>query len=117
NKAISTVSNQMGFAANEYTVAGVSLNNGFFGHQWYIGTNDKVDKAELKRQLDQHLRKLNDDYNTERDHVLKEIFIKTVPLDKFYGWMEHKGKVGGQAKFPRVLNQNQLLEWESFIES
>ena len=116
NAAISQVSEEMGFEANEFTVAGVSMNNGYFGHRWFVGTNDSVDKEKLKTNLDLRLRQLNADYGTERDHALKEMQVNVVPLDLFYKWMEKKGKVGGQAKFPRVLNQSQLEDWESFIE-
>ncbi len=34
---------------------------------------------------------------------------------KFYDWMESKGKVGGQNKFPRVMKNAQLEEWIKFI--
>jgi hypothetical protein len=38
-----------------------------------------------------------------------------LPLHKFYDWMESKGKVGGQNKFPRVMKSTQLEEWIKFI--
>jgi hypothetical protein len=31
--------------------------------------------------------------------------------------MEAKGKTGGQHKFPRVLKQAQLEEWNEFIKN
>ena len=33
------------------------------------------------------------------------------------GWMESKGKVGGQNKFPRVMKKNQLEDWTTFLKS
>jgi hypothetical protein len=34
----------------------------------------------------------------------------------FYDWMESKGKVGGQNKFPRVMKSTQLDDWFSFVK-
>ena len=32
-------------------------------------------------------------------------------------FMQAKGKVGGQHKFPRVLKGNILTEWQHFVDS
>ena len=78
--------------------------------------NDLYYKSRPSLALQKNeILKLNDDYGTERDHALKDIFVEPVSLDKFYGWMEKRGKIGGQAKFPRVLNKTLLEEWESYI--
>ena len=69
----------------------------------------------LKERIDFHLKELNDDYAVERSAALKEIFVQTLPLHKFYDWMESNGKVGGQNKFPRVMKNAQLEEWKNFI--
>jgi hypothetical protein len=87
-----------------------------FAHRWYIGTDDIVDDAKVKLMLDEQLKLLNDDYRVERISALKEIFVNVIPTRIFYQWMEDKGKVGGQNKFPRVLRKNQIEEWEQFIQ-
>jgi hypothetical protein len=46
---------------------------------------------------------------------LKDVFVEVLPLHKFYDWMESKGKVGGQNKFPRVMKNVQFDEWKKFI--
>ena len=35
----------------------------------------------------------------------------------FLNWMESKGKIGNQNKFPRVMKNHQLEEWEKFVSS
>lgn len=114
NKAIKLVSNELNIDIKEFTVAGIPYQS-LFAHQWYVGTDDKVDEKILKERLDFHLKDLNDDYAVERSAALKEIFVKVLPLHKFYDWMESKGKVGGQNKFPRVMKNAQLDEWKNFI--
>ncbi len=114
NKAVELVSNEMNITIKEFTVAGIPCDS-LFAHQWYIGTDDKVDAVLLKERLDFHLKALNDDYAVERSAALKEIFVAIHPVNVFYAWMEFKGKVGGQNKFPRVMKNSQLEEWTSFL--
>jgi len=114
NMALKHTGNELGFNANEFTVAGVPY-QGSFAHKWFIGTDTKINEEQVKITLDKHLCALNDDYGTERKHALKDVIIQQVPTDKFYKWMESNGKIGGQAKFPRVLKTNQLQDWENFI--
>jgi hypothetical protein len=89
----------------------------FFAHKWYIATNDNVDPRELKKRIDQNLRILNDDYATERDSALKEVFLEVLPEEKFMKFMELKGKLGSQHKFPRVMKGKMLEDWNRFLET
>ncbi len=114
NKAIELVSNELNLDIKEFTVAGVPYQN-LFAHHWYVGTDDRVDKKVLKERIDFHLKELNDDYAVERSAALKEVFVDALPLHKFYDWMESKGKVGGQNKFPRVMKAAQHEEWKKYI--
>ena len=114
NKAISQVSEELNVSISEFTVAGVSHET-MFAHRWYLGTDDEVDRVVLKELLDEKLKMLNDDYRVERISALKDVFVEVLPTRVFYQWMEDKGKVGGQNKFPRVLRKNQFEEWEEFI--
>ena len=58
---------------------------------------------------------LNDDYRVERTSALKDIIIDVLPHQVFLNWMESKGKIGNQNKFPRVMKNHQLEEWEQFV--
>ena len=89
----------------------------FFAHKWYVASNDKCDTVLLKNKIDQHLRTLNDDYATERDSALKEIFLEQLPEEKFMKFMELKGKLGSQHKFPRVMKGKMLADWNRFLEN
>jgi hypothetical protein len=115
NKAIELVADEMNVSITEFTVAGIPHGT-LFAHHWYVGTDDKVDKKLLKERIDFHLKELNDDYAVERSAALKEVFVDVLPLKTFYKWMESKGKVGGQNKFPRVMKNAQLEEWTEFIK-
>ena len=116
NKAIELVSEEFNICIPEYTVVGFPYQN-FFAHRWYLATNDKADAAQLRKRIDENLRKLNDDYATERYSALKEVFVEVLPEEKFMRFMELKGKLGSQHKFPRVMKGKMLEEWTRFLET
>lgn len=114
NKAIKMVADDLNIDIPEFTVAGIP-HGSLFAHHWYIGTDADVDPKEVRERLDQHLKEVNDDYAVERSAALKEVFVDVLPVSTFYKWMESKGKVGGQNKFPRVIKSAQYEDWKSFI--
>ncbi len=114
NKAIELVSNELNIVIPEFAVAGIPHQT-LFAHHWFIGTDDVVDSNKLKERIDHHLKVLNDDYAVERSAALRDVIVDVLPIRKFYDWMEFKGKVGGQNKFPRVMKDGQLEEWKKFI--
>ena len=116
NKAIELVSNEFNISIPEYTVVGFPYQN-FFAHRWYIATDDKVDAELIRRRVDEQLRALNDDYATERDSALKEVFLEVLPEQKFLRFMELKGKLGSQHKFPRVMKGTMLADWETYLQT
>jgi hypothetical protein len=114
NKAIKMVSDELNICIPEFTVAGFPYQN-FFAHKWYIATNDKVDPELLRIKIDKRLSELNDDYAVERISALKEVFLEVLPEEKFMKFMEVKGKLGSQHKFPRVLKGKILEDWNHFL--
>lgn len=114
NRAIQEVSEKLNITISEFTVTGRPVDK-FFTHHWYIGTDDAVDQDKLKELLDQSLKELNDDYATERIGVLKDIIVDVLPEKVFMEFLESKGKVGGQHKFPRVLKGKMYEDWIGFI--
>jgi GH3 auxin-responsive promoter len=114
NRAVAMVSEELNISIPEYTVVGFPYEN-MFAHKWYIVTNDSVDPQKLKKRIDETLRLLNDDYATERDSALKEVFLEVLTEERFMQFMEQKGKLGDQHKFPRVMKGKLLREWEQFL--
>lgn len=115
NKAINLVSEELNISIGEFTVAGVPYGN-LFAHHWFIATDDNVNSETLKMMIDEKLKELNDDYEVERKHALKEIFVDVLSEETFMNFMKLKGKVGGQHKFPRVLKGQMLEDWQKFLK-
>ncbi len=116
NKAVQMASEKFNISIPEFTVAGVPCGN-FFGHQWYVACNDKVNENELCTYIDNCLNELNDDYAVERRSALKEIHLKVLSEQRFLDFMKTKGKMGGQHKFPRVLKGKMLEDWQFFLQA
>lgn len=115
NRAVAMVQEEFNVTITEFAVAGVKSGS-LFGHKWFVGCDGKVDEKTLISAIDQKLKILNDDYATERNHALREISGVILPVSYFHAYLEKKGKIGGQNKFPRVLKSHQLAEFEQLIE-
>lgn len=116
NSAIEAVSEELNISIPEYTVAGMP-HNGYFAHQWYIACDDGIDETLLRNKIDEKLRQLNDDYAVERDSALKEVFLQKLPEQKFMHFLELKGKIGGQHKFPRVMKGKMFEDWNKYLST
>jgi hypothetical protein len=115
NKAIEMASEELNISIPEFTVAGVP-HGLFFAHHWYIATDDYANTDDLRTCIDEKLKELNDDYVVERKHALKDVYVTVLPEQTFMDFMTHKGKLGGQHKFPRVLKGQMLKDWQKFLE-
>ena len=116
NKAIQLAGQQMNISIPEFTVAGIPYES-FFAHHWYVACDDAVDAEGLRAAIDNNLKELNDDYAVERKSALKEVLLTILSENTFMEFMQQKGKLGGQHKFPRVMKGKMLEEWQRFITS
>ncbi len=115
NKAIQLVGEELNVDIPEFTVAGIPHGN-FFAHHWYVACDDHANPEEMRKKIDEKLKELNDDYAVERKSALKEIYLDILPEHAFMDFMQSKGKVGGQHKFPRVVKGKMLEDWLSFVQ-
>ncbi|MEQ8927794.1 MAG: GH3 auxin-responsive promoter family protein [Fulvivirga sp.] len=116
NKAIEMAADELNIEIPEFTVAGIPHGT-LFAHHWYVASDNEVNPNKLRDVIDQKLKELNDDYAVERTAALKDVVVDVLPVKKFYDWMEARGKVGGQNKFPRVLKGPLLEEWTTYIRN
>lgn len=114
NKAVEMVAEELNMSITEFTVVGIPEQN-LFAHHWYLGTEDQVDPISIRNLIDQKLADLNDDYATEREHALQEVYVTLLPSSVFYDWLRAQGKEGGQNKFPRVLKAEKAASWSKFV--
>jgi GH3 auxin-responsive promoter len=85
-------------------------------HRWYFGSTQTLDGDLVMKTVDRILCELNDDYRAVRNYkTLNDPIVNCTSMKIFYDFMEAKGKLGSQNKFPRVMNKHQSTEWLLFI--
>ena len=78
-------------------------------HLFIVEFDTAVDEpalAAFARHIDQRLSALNDDFRGHRadGFALAAPRVQVVPPGFFVNWMKSRGKLGGQHKVPRMLN-------------
>jgi hypothetical protein len=114
NRALQLVCNKHNLSIPEFTVAGIP-HGLFFAHKWWVACDDHADAEAIRKDIDEKLCELNDDYAVERKSALKDVYLEVLPESKFMDFMRAKGKIGGQHKFPRVMKGKMLEEWQRFL--
>lgn len=114
NRAIQMLSEEMNLEIREFTVAGTKHGT-MFAHKWFLGVDSPLDPETARKKIDEFLKVLNDDYRVERIAAIRDVFVEILPSNVFYLWMEKRGKMGSQNKFPRVIKNNVLSDWLDFV--
>ncbi|MCZ2101110.1 MAG: GH3 auxin-responsive promoter family protein [Chitinophagales bacterium] len=98
----------------DYMVAPVYMeNNNQGGHEWWIEfAENPIDKKAFAEELDKNLRAVNSDYDAKRykDMALVSLKLNFVKKDTFSNWLKQKGRLGGQSKIPRLVNDRNASE-------
>lgn len=114
DKAIQVACEKTNAEIKEYTVAPVFMDKGKKGaHEWLIEfKKEPTNLSAFTKILDDTLKTLNSDYEAKRNLniTLNIPIIKVAKKDTFYTWLKQKGKLGGQHKIPRLMNNRVVLE-------
>ncbi len=115
--AVQKLSQQKGIAIKEFTVAAVRRDDGEYINRWYLGTDEAFsDSADVAQLLDETLRESNKNYDVARTKALKGVEATIIPCERFTQWNERTKKKGGQAKMPKVMKEEDFLEFEAFVK-
>ncbi len=110
---VKKLSKTKGVGIDHYSVACVEKKSGRFVHQWLIVTDDTLDTANTKSFIDQHLKVANKNYQVARNKALSGVEVVVVKTNKWYDLLKEKGKIGGQAKIPKVMSQEMIEDYLS----
>lgn len=101
-------------AIKEYTVAPFYINIESKGRMQFLIEFRKAPQnmAEYAAQLDLQLQQENSNYAQKRNHSLALDALEIIPAQHglFYKWMASRGKMGGQNKIPRLVNNRKMIE-------
>lgn len=114
-EAIEKACKTLGCTVVDYTAGPVYATEHSRGrHEWWIewGT-PPADLEVFARTLDQLLQEENSDYQAKRRGgiFLDCLTVNTAPAGLFDSWLASTGKLGGQRKIPRLLNDRHLLDF------
>lgn len=116
NNAIKNLAHEFDLEIKEYVVATI-LQDDQYVSKWIIGSEGSADGAQVAAFLDKDLLNNNKNYKVARSKALKRVEAQLVPHDKIYRWSEEFKKLGGQAKIPRVMKQEDFIEFEQYLRS
>ncbi|MVN23407.1 GH3 family domain-containing protein [Mucilaginibacter arboris] len=115
NAAIQEMEKQFNVCIQEFIAATVHRGEEFI-QKWYLSADKELDKTQVAKALDKTLRDNNKNYNVARTRALKDVEAELIPAETFYKWSEENKKRGGQVKIPRVMKEEQFLEFEDFVK-
>ncbi len=113
-KALLEACRETGAVIKEYTAGPLYMSGSSKGaHEWIIEFQTPPGDIEKFREvLDKTLCSVNSDYEAKRHKGITLDSPKIVPVEQgtFYRWMQHRGKLGGQNKIPRLSNDRRYLD-------
>ncbi|MDB5251495.1 MAG: auxin-responsive promoter family protein [Flaviaesturariibacter sp.] len=114
DKAIAVACAQTGAVVKDYTAAPIYFSEGSNGaHEWLVEFDRPPASLDaFTFELDSALKSANSDYEAKRykEIALRRPLVQAVPAGSFEGWLQSKGKLGGQHKVPRLANERTTLE-------
>ncbi len=113
DKAIKTACERSNAEIIDYTVAPLFYDDKNAVHEWVIEFKKKPNNIDyFTETLDTALKSLNSDYEAKRynNMVLRKPIIHQAQAQTFYKWLRKKGKLGGQHKVPRLMNDRSIID-------
>lgn len=114
DKAIAYACEKTGAAVSDYTACPIYMENtAKGGHEWVLAfSKAPEDKTDFMKALDMKLRAVNSDYDAKRtnDLTLQFPILHVVEQKLFDDWLKRRGKLGGQHKIPRLVNDRKIFD-------
>lgn len=96
-------------------IAATVFENEEYVMRWIIGCNKEIDANRAAEVVDEELCNNNKNYKVARTKALKRLAVEVVPVEQFYSWSEEYKKLGGQAKIPRVMKEEDFYEFRNYV--
>jgi hypothetical protein len=114
NMAIEKLEHTFDIEINEFTAATVFQNEAYM-MKWIIGADKEIDAEKAASIIDTELSENNKNYKVARTKALKGVEVEVVPVEHFYNWSEEFKKLGGQAKIPRVMKEEDFYAFRDYV--
>ncbi|MCF0056586.1 GH3 auxin-responsive promoter family protein [Dyadobacter sp. CY356] len=114
NGALRVLEKEYDLVMTEFIAAAIHKNEEFI-LKWYISSDKFPDFNKVAESLDNALQISNKNYKVARGKALKGIEVVLISDTLFHKWSEETKKLGGQVKIPRVMKEEDFLEFEAYI--
>lgn len=114
NMAIEKLEHTFDMEIKEFTAATV-FENEEYKMKFIIGTDKDIDTIKAAEIIDTELCDNNKNYKVARTKALKGVEVEAIPVEHFYNWSEEFKKLGGQAKIPRVMKEEDFTEFRDYV--
>lgn len=116
NQGVQHLEHEFDISIPEFTVGALKIDDQYH-HQWFLGSDayESVDGEKLAQALDEKLMSLNKNYRVARGKALHGVKADIIPPHIFHDWSEEKKKKGGQIKTPRMMDEEELEAFGSFV--
>lgn len=114
NMAIEKLEHDFDIEVKEFTASTV-FEQEEYKMKWIIGTDKEIDVRRAAEIIDAELCANNKNYAVARTKALKVVEVEAVPVEQFYSWSEEFKKLGGQAKIPRVMKEEEFKEFREWV--
>jgi hypothetical protein len=112
--AVAKAAHAIGETVTDFSMGAVFAREGGGSHLYVVEFARTPDTRAVQRfaeAIDAELREKNDDYRAHRaDTSVGAPEVLVVPPGSFAAWMKSRGRMGGQNKVPRVINDAALFE-------
>jgi len=116
NDALRILEKDYDVVMTEFIAAAINRDNEFI-LKWFISCDQFPDCAKVSETLDNALQNSNKNYKVARGKALKGVEVVLIPDSIFHKWSEQTKKLGGQVKIPRVMKEEDFLEFEAFVNA
>jgi hypothetical protein len=120
NNALEQLGKDFNLCIKEFVVSAIHNKDDEFIHKWLLGIDGdfkQIDAQDLANKLDEFINLNNKNYAVARTKALKGVEVELFDVSRFYKWSQEKKNLGGQAKIPRVLKEEEFLEFVEFISN
>ena len=115
NRAIEKPEHDLDLEIKEFVASTVLENVQFFYEVYH--RHKQTDPLKAAEIIDQELSDNNKNYQVARSKALKGVRVEAVPVEHFYSWSEAFKKLGGQAKIPRVMKEEEFEAFGKYVKS
>ncbi len=115
NMAIKKLEDVFDVEVKEF-IASTILQNDVFVMKWIIGCDKDIDAVKAAEVIDTELCENNKNYKVARQKALTGVEVEAIPVERFYSWSEEFKKLGGQAKIPRVMKEEDFHAFRSYVQ-